>query len=460
MWIIPKYIFGKPVDQLRNDPRIPFKVRQRFIQQMMRSYAAARAIRAAQAGPPLRRGSPDGLRAHPRPHPARHDHAQAEHRVAAGLAGALRRRQQPSRPTSSSTAPATRSRSRSSTRSFISAPDNHIELFRRVFHPEIPNVFFVGLLQPLGAIMPLAEAQGAWVGDHLRGDYALPPAAQVRADIDADQAACASATSPPSATRSRSTSTTTSTPWTRSAPRASSARAPTASGRRAMPTFCRHNRFIDRCPICSKTLPGNSPAERATPGRARPRRRAASARPRRRRGAARRCACATRSAPSRTATPRRWFPGLRASADAARLAEEIAFSNGRLLRWMRSAEPDPPQQLYGDVKSLLPAGDIEQARWVCFLVAYLCPLEGRGAVRRHPCGAASAARAAAARPRPTWRSGRAPRTTRARLAHAGRLPPVGRRRRASPGSGLRRRRELDARSAASSGCSSASRCPA
>ena len=32
----------------------------------------------------------------------------------------------------------------------ISAPDNHIELFRRVFHPEIPNVFFVGLLQPLG----------------------------------------------------------------------------------------------------------------------------------------------------------------------------------------------------------------------------------------------------------------------------------------------------------------------
>ena len=32
---------------------------------------------------------------------------------------------------------------------FISAPDNHIELFRRVFHPDIPNVFFIGLLQPL-----------------------------------------------------------------------------------------------------------------------------------------------------------------------------------------------------------------------------------------------------------------------------------------------------------------------
>ena len=72
---------------------------------------------------------------------------------------------------------------------FIAAPDNRIELFRRVFHPEIPNVFFIGLLQPLGAIMPLAEAQGAWVGDYLTGDYALPAAEQVRADIAADQAA-------------------------------------------------------------------------------------------------------------------------------------------------------------------------------------------------------------------------------------------------------------------------------
>ena len=35
VWIIPKYVFGKPVDQLRNDPRVPFKVRQRMIQQLI-----------------------------------------------------------------------------------------------------------------------------------------------------------------------------------------------------------------------------------------------------------------------------------------------------------------------------------------------------------------------------------------------------------------------------------------
>ena len=71
----------------------------------------------------------------------------------------------------------------------ISAPDNHIELYRRVFHPDIPNVMFIGLLQPLGAIMPLAEAQGAWVGDYLLGDYELPPANELRADIRSDQEA-------------------------------------------------------------------------------------------------------------------------------------------------------------------------------------------------------------------------------------------------------------------------------
>jgi hypothetical protein len=72
---------------------------------------------------------------------------------------------------------------------FISAPDNRIELFRRVFHPRVPDVMFVGLLQPLGATMPLAEAQGQWLADYLKGEYALPSEAEVDADIRADQEA-------------------------------------------------------------------------------------------------------------------------------------------------------------------------------------------------------------------------------------------------------------------------------
>src|ERR1700722_13942445 len=48
VWILPKYVFGKPVDQLRNDPRVPFKIRQRIIQQLVSSYS----------GPPERYGLP------------------------------------------------------------------------------------------------------------------------------------------------------------------------------------------------------------------------------------------------------------------------------------------------------------------------------------------------------------------------------------------------------------------
>ena len=61
---------------------------------------------------------------------------------------------------------------------FVSAPDNDLPLFRRVFKPGIDNLAFIGLLQPLGAIMPLAEAQGRWLASYLRGEYRLPPRAR------------------------------------------------------------------------------------------------------------------------------------------------------------------------------------------------------------------------------------------------------------------------------------------
>ncbi len=61
-------------------------------------------------------------------------------------------------------------------------------------------------------------------------------------------------------------------------------------------------------------------------------------------------------------------PGLRASEDAVRLAEEIAFAGGRL-RVLTAAPPD----LYGEMRE---QRDAEQAAWTCFLSAYLCPLGG------------------------------------------------------------------------------------
>jgi hypothetical protein len=70
----------------------------------------------------------------------------------------------------------------------LSAPDNNVELFRRVFHTDLDDLFFIGLLQPLGAIMPLAEAQGQWVADYLAGRYRPPARAAMAADIREDLA--------------------------------------------------------------------------------------------------------------------------------------------------------------------------------------------------------------------------------------------------------------------------------
>jgi hypothetical protein len=71
---------------------------------------------------------------------------------------------------------------------FLSAPDNDLPLFRRVFRPGIDNLAFIGLLQPLGAIMPLAEAQGRWVAAYLRGEYHLPSLRDMEADMRRERA--------------------------------------------------------------------------------------------------------------------------------------------------------------------------------------------------------------------------------------------------------------------------------
>ena len=66
---------------------------------------------------------------------------------------------------------------------------NHVPLFRRVVHPGRPGLYFIGLVQPLGAIMPIAELQSEWIADVLEGRVALPNAPNMRAEIAAEEAA-------------------------------------------------------------------------------------------------------------------------------------------------------------------------------------------------------------------------------------------------------------------------------
>jgi Flavin-binding monooxygenase-like len=189
VWIVPKYLFGKPVDQIRNDPRVPLAIRQRMIGQLLKSYT----------GPPERYGLPK---------PA-HRFGQAHPTVSGRILDRIQHGTITPKPNIERFERANVLFTDGSIEQadvvvyctgykitfpffdedFVSAPENRIELFRRVLHPDIPNLFFIGLLQPLGAIMPLAEAQGAWVGDYLLGDYAPPPRERMLADIASDQRA-------------------------------------------------------------------------------------------------------------------------------------------------------------------------------------------------------------------------------------------------------------------------------
>jgi len=73
--------------------------------------------------------------------------------------------------------------------SVLATDDNHVDLYRRVVPPDRPGLWFIGLVQPLGAVMPLAEAQAHWVADLITGRVSLPPRAEMRAQIAAYDAA-------------------------------------------------------------------------------------------------------------------------------------------------------------------------------------------------------------------------------------------------------------------------------
>ena len=63
------------------------------------------------------------------------------------------------------------------------AAGHQIGLYRRVVAPTLPGLYFIGLIQPIGALMPIAEIQSQWVADLLQGRAALPPRQHMNREI-------------------------------------------------------------------------------------------------------------------------------------------------------------------------------------------------------------------------------------------------------------------------------------
>lgn len=73
-------------------------------------------------------------------------------------------------------------------RSVIEVVDNHVALFKRIWKPGIPNLFFVGLAQPLPTLVNFAEQQAKWISAFLSGEVGLPTAAEMEETIRRDEA--------------------------------------------------------------------------------------------------------------------------------------------------------------------------------------------------------------------------------------------------------------------------------
>lgn len=71
----------------------------------------------------------------------------------------------------------------------LAAPNNDIRLWQHMVKPDIDNLYFVGLFQPIGAVMPMAERQSKLIAAHIEGRLQFPDRATMQADIERELAA-------------------------------------------------------------------------------------------------------------------------------------------------------------------------------------------------------------------------------------------------------------------------------
>jgi dimethylaniline monooxygenase (N-oxide forming) len=62
----------------------------------------------------------------------------------------------------------------------IDPKDNQAPLYKRVVHPDLPGLYFIGLIDVAGPVNPLSELQSEWVADLLQGTVELPSSARMK----------------------------------------------------------------------------------------------------------------------------------------------------------------------------------------------------------------------------------------------------------------------------------------
>lgn len=70
---------------------------------------------------------------------------------------------------------------------FLSAPDNHLRLYKRIFAPGIDDLAFVGFAQAVPTLFPFVECQARLVAAWAIDEWATPSGAEMERVIDADE---------------------------------------------------------------------------------------------------------------------------------------------------------------------------------------------------------------------------------------------------------------------------------
>lgn len=71
----------------------------------------------------------------------------------------------------------------------LGATDQYIPLYLEIFPPEVDGMYFIGLLQPVGATPPVVTGQAELAAAHIVGGYRLPEKPAMHRAIEADAAA-------------------------------------------------------------------------------------------------------------------------------------------------------------------------------------------------------------------------------------------------------------------------------
>jgi cation diffusion facilitator CzcD-associated flavoprotein CzcO len=186
-WVIPKRLLGKPADQVVKPfmaVHVPWQIRQPLSQTLLR----------VVTGPPERYGLPEPTSGLFQSHPTITDTVLS--RISHGKIT-------PKPGIESFDGSTVRFTDGSSEdldaviwctgyrvtipfldESMVGPDPKELRLYMRVFHPRVPDLFFIGLMQSTGSAFPIVERQSQMLADYLTGRWAPPSPRAMRSEID------------------------------------------------------------------------------------------------------------------------------------------------------------------------------------------------------------------------------------------------------------------------------------